>query len=591
MRRNTSLLLGFLLLLPACGSRTTLKVGTDGSVPPVPDGGGFDAGFDGGLDAGSDGGFDAGPPEELIADCGRRNQYTSPRRPITVMGTATSSDEIVDEGWTLVDQPRTSMPAFGPAGPGEATLTPDVEGDYLLRYDVADAAGRVATCEVVVHSVIGPPVAICPEEPLTTTIDVPLAVLGDGYDDDMVVSYQWELALEPRRSGARVRPTDEPVTEFVTPTRGDYVLRLTVVDLDMATDSCEVMITVTGPPEVMCPDSPIMAPTRQRVNVTATATDDVGIASETWELVSSPRGSTATARAMNPTRLTPDRQGSYLLRFTATDVEGLSASCEVEVIGTPTPPTLTCPMLVTTEPLRPVDITATAEDDGMITGWRWTVSDRPPGSAAAEPTPRTSPTTTFTPDLAGVYEVTVEVTDDDGMMASCTTTVEAGNVDGLRVEMAWDTARTDMDLHLLNPTGTMWTSSDDCHYRNCTPRMMSLEWGGPGTADNPRLDIDDTDGFGPENINIESPEPGIYRIGVHNFAGAGPNNTTVSIYCGGSTTTPRQTFGPVPLRGGSDDLWRVADVEITARGCTITDLTRPDGRANISPLRTTQGMR
>ena len=45
MRRNTSLLLGFLLLLPACGSRTTLKVGTDGSVPPVPDGGGFDAGF------------------------------------------------------------------------------------------------------------------------------------------------------------------------------------------------------------------------------------------------------------------------------------------------------------------------------------------------------------------------------------------------------------------------------------------------------------------------------------------------------------------------------------------------------------------
>lgn len=578
-----------LLLLPACGSRTTLRVGQDGSTPS--DGGPMDAGSDGGFD----GGFDAGPPEELVVDCGRRNQFTSPRRPITVSATATSPEGITSQEWSLVDQPRASMPRFETGRPpSDATLTPDVEGDYLLSFTATDGAGRIGTCEVTVHSVIGPPVAICPEEPLAGIVDTPIEVVGDGYDDDMVVAYQWEITAQPDRSRARVRPTDEPVTEFQTPTRGDYVLTLTVWDLDMAMGSCEVMVTVTGPPEVECPDSPIMAPTRQPVTVRATATDDVGVADEHWELRSQPASSTAVLRPVsgaNPTRLTPDRQGEYLLTFTATDVEGLTASCDVTVIGTPTPPEVTCPEVVTTVPLTPVEITATAEDDGTIARWQWTTTMQPDGSAARNPTPRTMPTTSFTPDIAGIYEVTVTATDDDGMTGTCVTRVEAGNVDGLRVEMFWDTNRTDMDTHLLNPTGTMWVGRDDCYYGNCVGGPV-LEWGVTGvTEDNPRLDIDDTDGFGPENINIERPVPGTYRVAIHNYRGDGPNRTTVRIYCGGSTTTPMATFGPVALRGGSDDFWRVADVTIGPGGCTITDLTGADGRPNISPLRTTQGMR
>ncbi len=575
-----------LALVPACGSRTSLNIEPDAS--PVPDGG-----RDGGADGGVDGGFDAGPPDELIVDCGRSVQYTSPRRPITLVGTATSPAGISTQVWSLIDQPRASMPRVAPGALGEVTLTPDMEGNYQLRFDVTDLRGRSASCEVTVESIVGPPVALCPEEPLATFIDVPLDVEGDGYDDEMVVGYQWEIIEQPMGARARIRPTDAPVTVFQTPTRGTYVLRLTVVDFDMATGSCEVPITVTGPPEVECPDT-IMAPTRMRVTVRATATDDVGIASEGWELVSSPPGSTATLRTTdNPTRLVPDRQGRYQLRFTATDVEGLSASCETTVIGTPTPPTLRCPEVVTTSPLTPVDITATAEDDGEITRWNWTLSTRPDGSRARNPSPRNRPMTSFTPDIAGVYELTVTVTDNDGEMASCVTRVEAGNIDGLRVEVFWDTNGTDIDTHLMNPTGTMWTSSDDCYYGNCNTRggPAILEWGAPGPDDNPRLDIDDTDGFGPENINITTPEPGTYRVGIHNYRGAGPNNTTVRIYCGGSTTSPRQTFGPVPLRGRSDDFWRVADVTIERGRCTITDLSNPDGRPNISPHRSTLGMR
>jgi len=582
-RITCSLVLAALMF--GCGGRTPLRVDdADG-------GGGLDAGtFDGGRDAGPpDGGFDAGPPEDLVVDCGRRDRFTSPRRSIELVATAESPDGVTSQSWELVDQPRGSRPDFEPGVPGSSTLTPDVEGDYLLQFRATDGAGRVGTCEVVVHSVVGPPIAICPEDPLATLIDVPIDVIGDGFDDDEVVSYEWVILDEPAGSGATLRRRRQPTATFETPTRGEYLLQLTVTDPDDATGTCEVPIVVTGPPEVVCPDT-IRAPTRQRVEVAATATDDVGLASETWELVSAPPGSMASPRTANPTRFIPDRQGEYRLRFTAVDVEGLSASCETTVIGTPTPPSLTCPMLVTTLPLTPVDIAASAEDDGRITRWRWEITDRPDGSDARAPSPRDAPMTVFTPDVAGIYELTVTVTDDDGDTASCVTVVEAGNVDGLRVEMSWDTNGTDMDLHLMRPGGSRWTTADDCHFRNCDGMDM-LEWFDPGPDDNPRLDIDDTDGFGPENINITTPETGAYRVAVHNWSGAGPNATTVRIYCGGSTTEPRAVFGPVDLRGGSDDFWRVADVQITRTGCRIDEIRRPDGRPDISPLGSTQGMR
>ncbi|HJL14980.1 MAG TPA: hypothetical protein RMH99_04950 [Sandaracinaceae bacterium LLY-WYZ-13_1] len=586
------------LLAAACGTRTTPFVDPPARMDagPEPDGG-----FS---DAGTDAGTDAGPPDAgtLVVDCGRSEQFTSPRRELTLTAEARSPDGIVSQGWTLLSSPPGASPTLTPSMDGaEALLQQRTEGDYRLRFDAADGAGRSDFCEVTVRSVVGPPVAICPEEALRTTQGVPLTVEGDGYDDLMVVAYRWEIVGMPDGASPTLMGADGPIVQLTASVRGTYVLRLTVFDEDMAMGSCEIMVEVTGPPVVTCPEGPIRAPTRTPVEVTASATDDVGIASRRWELRAQPDGSGATLSPTDRDRtsLTPDRQGRYELRYTATDVEGLTASCTVEVIGTPTPPDVTCPATVTTTPLTSVGITATAEDDGTITRWRWTVTDRPAGSMGAAPSPRNAASTDFTPDVAGVYELTVTATDDDGMTGTCVTRVEAGNVDGLRIEMSWDTNRTDMDLHLMNREGTRWGSGDDdCYYANCNTRMSGvpvLDWYGPDDEDDPRLDIDDTDGFGPENINITTPEPGTYRVAVHNYRGTGPNAVTVRIYCGGSTTTPRRTFGPVDLRGRgtstSNDFWRVADVTVDASGCTIADLSRAGGTPWIERYSTTRDMR
>ncbi len=242
-----------------------------------------------------------------------------------------------------------------------------------------------------------------------------------------------------------------------------------------------------------------------------------------------------------------------------------------------------CPPEVETPPLTSVEITGTAEDDGEIVSWAWRRVERPDGSAARRPDPANRPTTTFTPDIVGVYLLELTVTDDDRMTATCQTRVIAAATEGLRIEMFWDSDGTDMDTHLLNPGARRWYNDDDCYYANCTGGR--LEWGDPGADDNPSLDIDDTDGFGPENINIDEPENGTYRVGVEAYSGTA-RQVTVRIYCGGSTTEPRATVGPVALSGGrggrDDDFWRVADVEIRGGSCTVTELLR-DGAPDIRP--------
>jgi hypothetical protein len=332
------------------------------------------------------------------------------------------------------------------------------------------------------------------------------------------------------------------------------------------------------------------------VTIRATATDETRVVSTEWEVIARPPMSTVMPVPTNrpQTRLTPDRQGRYRLRFTARDTDGLASTCEVDVVGLPTPPEAICPMAVETVPLTEVTLTGEGIDDGTIVRYQWRLVSSEPGSAAEPPRPATGPTTRFLPDIVGQYEIELRVTDDDGETDSCVFVVRAIATEGLRVEMFWDTDGTDMDTHLLSPEGTRWFTDTDCYYGNCDFSSGDvLEWYDPGPDDNPRLDIDNTTGFGPENINVDEPEPGTYRVGIHAFRGSA--RVTVRIYCGGSTDEPRQTFGPVSLsgRGASFDnhFWRVADVEITrSGGCRITDLA-VGGRPHIRPATDAQTSR
>lgn len=178
--------------------------------------------------------------------------------------------------------------------------------------------------------------------------------------------------------------------------------------------------------------------------------------------------------------------------------------------------------------------------------------------------------TRMTPTEVGTYTVRLRVTDDKGAFGEADVQILPRD---LAVILRWNTApgsaclqyseaqcdamseserrlfccgQNDLDLHLVKPNGSLGdygTCADtcliddgnsgvtdlcleesdanaatcrqrgtDCAYANRAP-----EWGIAGRTDDPRLDIDDPRGFGPEAITLDEPEDGTYTAAVHYF--------------------------------------------------------------------------
>ncbi len=148
---------------------------------------------------------------------------------------------------------------------------------------------------------------------------------------------------------------------------------------------------------------------------------------------------------------------------------------------------------------------------GSISEYEWRLLQRPVGSTAImEPT---SARAQIQCDLAGEYEVSLSVYDDRGLRSceddtlrfSCVPTEE------LHVQLVWDHPYADFDLHLLKESGEVFDHESDTYFSNREP-----DWYPENPGANPILDLDDNQGYGPENINVETPLPGArYSIYVH----------------------------------------------------------------------------
>ena len=126
---------------------------------------------------------------------------------------------------------------------------------------------------------------------------------------------------------------------------------------------------------------------------------------------------------------------------------------------------------------------------------------------------------------------------------------------GLTIKLSWNADLSDVDSHLVAPGGALFDCVTDCFYSNPAP-----DWGVAGDwIDDPFLDVDDVDGYGPEHINISEPVTGTYTYVVHYFDdtydGSFPTATdaTVEVLSYGQTVA---TFGPKSL----DQINRTWDV-------------------------------
>jgi hypothetical protein len=150
----------------------------------------------------------------------------------------------------------------------------------------------------------------------------------------------------------------------------------------------------------------------------------------------------------------------------------------------------------------------------------------------------------------------------------------------IHIELLWDTpndpdqtddgpeAGADLDLHFLHPFASgldvdldgqpdgWFDQPFDCFWFNAHPNWASMD---PMIDDDPGLDLDDTDGAGPENINLNLPENAMtYRVGVHywNDHNFGPSLATVRVYL-----YSELVFEQAGVELVNHDMWEVATID------------------------------
>jgi hypothetical protein len=183
-----------------------------------------------------------------------------------------------------------------------------------------------------------------------------------------------------------------------------------------------------------------------------------------------------------------------------------------------------------------------------IESFQWKVITRPMGSNAAvfnstdDRTLRKSATGDFEVDLVGSYDLRLIVRDSRGV-ASLDRPESHVLITpkDLEVLLKWDVP-TDVDLHLVHPGGRVGdygnrqagtSTGTDCSTFNRAPNWNDLM----SVKDDPRLDIDDVRGRGPEVVSLDTPESGgPYRVWAHycdsQRVGV-PVDVTVEIYVRG----------------------------------------------------------
>lgn len=116
-------------------------------------------------------------------------------------------------------------------------------------------------------------------------------------------------------------------------------------------------------------------------------------------------------------------------------------------------------------------------------------------------------------DAAGDYAAQLIVYNSAGIpSAPALCPIFGQPADAIHVELTWDTPSADLDLHLIENDGALFELPTDCTWCNRTP-----DWAGPTGSDDPRLDLDDLGGYGPENINVFEPAEGRYHVKVHYY--------------------------------------------------------------------------
>ena len=226
---------------------------------------------------------------------------------------------------------------------------------------------------------------------------------------------------------------------------------------------------------------------------------------------------------------------------------------------------------------------------GEIVSYLWTVEQ--PAENKFNLVPFLAfPGPTHEVNVAGTYTYCLDVCDEERCSndAQCGTTVCKKVVvipePGIHCELTWDTPGdpdqfdegpgmgADMDLHFTHPFATgpdldsdgmpdpWFDLTWDCFWYNPNPGWFSVN---PDMSDKPNLIRSDTDGAGPESIQLKEPVDGYeYKLGVHYWDdhGFGPSYPMIKCWIFGQLVFHKD-LKELGVGMNECDMWYVATIQ------------------------------
>ena len=319
------------------------------------------------------------------------------------------------------------------------THTYAADGTYTVSLTVTDNDGATNTLNksiTVSQTPNTPPVAAFTSG--ATNLNASFDGSGSADPDGTITSYAWNFG--DNTTGTGVQPTH-------TYSAGNtYNVTLTVTDNRGATNSVTQPITVT-PANV----SPTAAFTSSVTDLTLDADGsgssdpDGTIASYAWDF-----GDNTTDTVAHPAPHTYDVAGTYTVTLTVTDNRGGTGTVS-KAITVPTPqnaPPVAAFSSSSADLLANFDGSGSTDSDGSIASYAWNFGDAGTSTLA-------KPTHAYA--TAGTYNVTLQVTDNQGATGTITNPVTVTAPVGPTVYAADTFSRTIANAFGSADTGGSWT--------------------------------------------------------------------------------------------------------------------------------------
>jgi hypothetical protein len=320
--------------------------------------------------------------------------------------------------WAFVSRPAGSSAVLSGAGGVRPTFVVDRPGLYQVRLVVNDGALSSASDVVDVQTVNSAPVANAGADQSgyvgqTVTLD------GSGSTDvdGNTLGYVWSITSRPARSAAAVSDPVAVAPTFVLDRAGVYVAQLVVNDGTVSSPADTVTITTRNsvPVANAGADRPAVAGRIVTLDGAGSTDADGDLLAYSWALTQRPSGSTATmsgASAVSPS-FRADRPGVYIAQLIVNDGSADSAPDTVTITTGNTAPVANAGadqsgLFVSAR--ATVDGSDSADADGHLLSYRWSLLSVPAGSAASLSDPEAvSPWLTL--DRAGQYVAQLIVND------------------------------------------------------------------------------------------------------------------------------------------------------------------------------------